>query len=536
MSSPKPDPSRRILLPVAVGVLTGLLQAACFPDPGAFFLAPLALVPLLWTLPRLGWRQSVAAGWISGAVSLAIIFHWIVPTAINLAQFPGWGAGLVLAAYAVVYGVNGVLLATAMKAILGLPLPGWGQALAVPASVVAVDVLGPHLFPFTLGNTYFRVPLLIQGADLTGIEGATFVTVSLSVAGVWLARDLRSRRRLSLAPVAVAAGLAAAWLAYGAVRLAEVREAEETAPRLHLLLVQPDIRPQERRNKDPAVKDALVDRMVGMTRDADREGVDAVVWPEGAFPFDWKPGPAPHGAPLTYGVRAAGKVQDLVREIGVPLVFGSITRPDSRGRNSMMLLGPDGRQEDRYDKRRLLAFGEYMPLSGVFPWLKGKVKGVGNLQEGEAFGAFRIGETVAAPSICYEAVHAGLTRDAVDAVDARWILNLTNDGWFGTSGAPAQHLMVQVPRAVEMRRPLVRATMTGISAVVRASGDLADETGIYERAVRKVDVPLAATGKTVFAVAGRWFAWTCVAATVLALLVAIARYRRGKKSRSTSTG
>ena len=57
MSSPKPDPSRRILLPVAVGVLTGLLQAACFPDPGAFFLAPLALVPLLWTLPRLGWRQ-----------------------------------------------------------------------------------------------------------------------------------------------------------------------------------------------------------------------------------------------------------------------------------------------------------------------------------------------------------------------------------------------------------------------------------------------------------------------------------------------
>jgi len=235
-------------------------------------------------------------------------------------------------------------------------------------------------------------------------------------------------------------------------------------------------------------------------------------------------------------VRAAGKVRDLALEIGLPLVFGSITRPDARGRNSMILMGPDGEQKERYDKRRLLAFGEYMPLSDTFPWLKGRVPGVGNLQEGESFGAFRLGDSVAAPSICYEAVHAGLTRDAVDAVDAGWILNLTNDGWFGTSGAPSQHLMVQVPRAVELRRPLVRSTMTGISAVVRASGDLADETGVYERAVRKVDVPLGQTGRTVFAATGRWFAWACAAATALAVLAAIARYRKGKKSRSTSTG
>ena len=203
----------------------------------------------------------------------------------------------------------------------------------------------------------------------------------------------------------------------------------------------------------------------------------------------------------------------------------------------MLMLGPDGEEANRYDKRLLLAFGEYMPLSDTFPWLKGRVPGVGNLREGEAFGAFTIAGHVAAPSVCYEAVQAGLTREAVVAVDAGLILNVTNDGWFGTSGAPRQHLMDQVPRAVELRRPVVRATMTGISAVVRASGDLVGETGVYERATVVVEVPVPTDPeRTVFAVVGRAFAWACFAATVAALFAALVAYRKGKKSRSTTTG
>jgi apolipoprotein N-acyltransferase len=526
---------RRVLPIVAAGVGSGVLTILPFPDLGWWVVAPIALVPLLVAVPSLGLRGALLTGWITGAVSLAGIFHWIVPTAVNLAQFPTWAAALVLGAYAIVYGLNGAAMAVALRTILRLPLPAWAAVLLAPAAVVAVDFVGPHLFPFTLGNTYWRVPLLIQGADVTGIEGATYVTVAVSTAIALALRDLWARRRPSLLPGGVAIVLLAAWLAYGAVRLQSVREDEAAAPVLRLLLVQPDARPDERRSRDPKVRDGLVDRLIAMSRTADRTGVDAVIWPEGAFPYEWV---ATTGAgAVTYQVRAARLVKEMVREVGIPLVFGAITRPDERGRNSMLMLGPDGEEANRYDKRLLLAFGEYMPLSDTFPWLKGRVPGVGNLREGEAFGAFTIAGHVAAPSVCYEAVQAGLTREAVVAVDAGLILNVTNDGWFGTSGAPRQHLMDQVPRAVELRRPVVRATMTGISAVVRASGDLVGETGVYERATVVVEVPVPTDPeRTVFAVVGRAFAWACFAATVAALFAALVAYRKGKKSRSTTTG
>ncbi len=526
---------RRALPIVAAGIGSGILGILPFPDIGWWVFAPVALVPLLAVVPSLGWRGALLAGWIAGALSLAGIFHWIVPTAINLAEFPAWGAGLVLVAYSIAYGLNGAALGVALRTVLRLPVPVWAAVLLAPAAVVAVDFVGPHLFPFTLGNTYWRVPLLIQGADVTGIEGATYVTVALSTALALVARDVWARRRPSLLPAGVAVLLIAAWLAYGAVRLPAFRDAEATAPVLRLLLVQPDVRPDERRSRDVQVRDSIVDRLVTMTRDADRTRVDAVIWPEGANPYEWNTTPRP--GPLTYQVRAGKRVQDLARELGLPLVFGAITRPDERGRNSMILLGADGAEASRYDKRRLLAFGEYMPLSDTFPWLKDRVPGVGNLREGSEFGAFRIAGHVAAPSICYEAVQTGLTREAVDAVDAELILNLTNDGWFGTSGAPSQHLMVQVPRAVELRRPLVRSTMTGISAVVRASGDLVDETGVYEKATEVVEVPVPPSpASTIYAVVGRAFAWACLAATVAALCAALILHRKGKKSRSTITG
>lgn len=526
--------SRRFVPVVAAGLLSGVLTVLPFPDIGWWFLAPAAFVPLLAVLPSLRNREAFLAGWVAGAVSLAGIFHWIVPTAVNLAEFPFWGAALVLVAYAIAYGLNGAVLGVILRVLLRLAVPAWSLVLLAPAAVVAVDFLGPHLFPFSLGNTYWRVPLLIQGADVTGIEGATYATVGISAAAALVLRDLWARRRPAIAPVLVALLLAAAWVGYGVLRLPAVRDAEAAAPSLHLLLVQPDVRPEERRSRDNAVKDAILDRLVAMTRQADRTAVDAIVWPEGSYPYEWpqKPGTGP----MTYATRAGLKLKEAAREFGKPLVFGTITRPDRRGRNSMVLLGPDGEEVDRYDKRRLLAFGEYLPLSDTFPSLKGRIPGVGNLEEGKAFGAFRIAGRVASPSICYEAIHAGFVREAVAAANADLIMNVTNDGWFGTSGAPAQHLMVQVPRAVELRRPLVRSTMTGISAVVRASGDLASETGVYQRASEVVEVPLPALGRTPYAFAGSIFAWSCVSMAAAGLLAALAAYRKGKKSRSTRTG
>ncbi len=497
-------------------------------------MAPLALVPLLAVLPSVGRGGAWFGGWTAGALSLGVIFHWLVPTAINLAGFPDWGAVLVLVAYSLVFGLDFAVLAFVCREVLLLRVAAWARMLLVAAAVVATDFGLPHLFPFTLGNTFWRHPTLLQGAEWTGIEGATFVTVALSAALALALRDLWQRRRPTLVPLAVSLILVATWVGYGMFRLPQVRELEASAPTLKLLLVQPDIRPHERRSRDPVVRDGMLGRLLSMTLGADLTAVDAIVWPEGAAPYEW-PSAIVKGA-ADAPSRAAIRISDAVREMGKPLVFGTITGLKGSRRNSMVMLGPDGLEAGRYDKRRLLAFGEYLPLSDTFPFLKGSIPGVGNMKEGESFGAFRIREFVASPSICYEAVHANFTREAVQDANADLIVNLTNDGWFGASGAPSQHLMVQVPRSVELRRSLVRSTMTGISAVVSPSGDIWAETGVYQRSAQVVTVPVPAMGSTPFAVYGPVFAWACVLATFGSLLAAAMNYRKGKKSRSTTTG
>jgi len=512
---------------IGAGLATGGLLILILPDFGLWFLAPVALTPLLWALGGLSTRRAFLVGWLAGAVANIGIFHWIAQTAITMSDFSLVAALGVLLAFSLYAGLQYAVLA-----VLARPLSDRRYAVAtVPAAVVAVEFLWPNLFPWHLGNAVYRVPVLMQGMDITGVYGASFVAACVATTLAWAGRRRARREPMSWRPVGLAVLLVGTWVAYGLLRLDGIREAP--APhRVRLALVQPDITAEEKKHRDNASRKVLYERLERLTLEAAREGLDAIVWPEGAFPFYFATD-AEGRTGWRDIVETSRRLTSLVQRIRIPLLFGTLARPvGSRTRNSMVLLGPDGAEVARYDKRVLLAFGEYMPLSDAFPFLKNRVKEVSDMEAGSRAVAFRLGPALAVASICYEAIFPSLTRDSVSETGADLIVNLTNDAWFGVSGAPAQHLMVQVPRAVELRVPLVRVTETGITAVVLPSGDFAFETGLHERRVDRVEVPVAGAGIgpaappfSFYRVFGDVFAWVCVLATAAALALDARRRR-----------
>lgn len=526
-----PDPVRLSVASVASAALCAL----ALPDAGLWPLILVAWAPLLFVLPDTTPRRAFLAGWGAGTLAHLAIFPWIVHTATTMSDFSRPAAIGVLVVFAVLHGVSWGVTAAGVR---WLTRGGSVASVAVAAGgVTAVEHLTPQLFPWHVGSAFWRAPIWLQGVEWTGVAGATFVAVAFAAAVAGGLRDLANRRPIRRGGPILAAALLVVWCGYGVARLAQVREAMGRATTVRLALVQPDITALEKRVRDHEFKVSLVDRLFEVTRLADLEGVDAVIWPEGAFPYTFMPRDDAEVPQRSRPVAALSRsVLERVRDLGLPLILGSITRDEEgRGHNSATLIGPDGRIQARYDKRRLLAFGEYLPLSDRFPSLKGRIQGVGDLTPGAHPVEFPLGSARASMSICYEAIHEVFTRDAVRGTGADLIVNLTNDGWFGDFGAPAQHLMIQVPRAVELRMPLVRVTQTGITAVVAPTGEFLAETALHERRTVVVDVPrMAASGPYLFL--GPAFAWICVVGVSLAALSAGCRYRIRKKSRSITTG
>jgi len=507
-------PARRIFSSpgvriAAASLLSAILLTLTLPDANVWWLTPVALVPWLLALTSAGRsRTAFVSGWFMGSVASAAIYHWIVHTAVTMSDFPVWAAILVLIAFALWHGIGWGLVGLFARTAIGNARGIW----LVPAAVVAKEFAWPQLFPFHLGNAYFRVPLLMQGTDLLGIWGATVVSAAVSVS---LAQSLGSGRAHWRRSAWISGVLVAAWIGYGWIRpLTLTMPNDEVA----LALIQPDITSAEKKQRSAAKRNEVFERLKSLSMQARGQGVDAVIWPEGAFPYRYTLDAAPQGGYLAQAAEASKELNRFSTVLETPMIVGAMTRPGNKSRNSMLLIDRNGQETARYDKRRLLAFGEYMPLSDTFPFLKNRVKEVSDMEGGEQVSALVIPPARILPTLCYEALFPEFVRRALVETDANLIVNLTNDSWFGDSGEPGQHLMVQYPRAVEMRVPLVRVTMTGITAVVSPQGEFLFETDLHERRADVVHVPIG-EGRSVYRSVGPVLPWAClmVCVTVAAM-------------------
>jgi apolipoprotein N-acyltransferase len=223
-----------------------------------------------------------------------------------------------------------------------------------------------------------------------------------------------------------------------------------------------------------------------------------IIWPETALPFF-----------LRREAELGPRVQAFVRETRIPMLIGSPdVGEDGRLYNSAFFLGPDGVIRGRYDKRHLVPFGEYVPLQRVFFFLDKLVTGIGDFGRGRSATVFQGDGYRFSVMICYEVIFPAEVREFTQA-GAELLVNITNDAWFGESGAPYQHLAMAAIRAVENGSYLVRAANTGVSAVIAPTGAILAQTPLF------VETGLAGTvypraGKTPYTRYGDVLAWGCM--------------------------
>src|SRR5262249_15539641 len=223
------------------------------------------------------------------------------------------------------------------------------------------------------------------------------------------------------------------------------------------------------------------------------------------------------------------EVLALARETGVPIVFGSpafrqLPSGQLQELNRVYLVDGSGREQGTYDKIQLVPFGEYVPFAKVLFFVSQVVTAVGRMAAGLVTTVFHVDGDRFGALICYEGIFPGLTRLFV-AGGADFLVNVTNDAWYGTTSAPYQHLAQAAFRTVENRVPMVRAANTGISAIIDADGRIRWQGPLFETLWHVDDISWPGV-RTFYTRYGDVFVWACVVVSVVSLLLGIAR-RRG---------
>jgi apolipoprotein N-acyltransferase len=495
----------------ALAALSGALLAASFPSIDLNFLAWIALVPLFLALKGLSGKEAFQAGMIAGIVFFCGTIYWVTNSVHEFGHIeliPALLTTLLLCTYCAIYPA----FFCAIIAHLGPGRPAL-VVIAAPAVWTMLELVRTRLFSgfpwLLLGYSQYRYPAVIQIADLTGVYGLSFLIVLVNVS---IALSIEDRRRWL--PLAAAMLVAAAVLAYGFYRL----RAPEGPGGITLSLVQGNIEQDKKWN--PAYQSAAIAAYDRLTRTALDKRPDLVIWPETATPFYFEGTDRPYAA-LTDELRM------FVRSSGTPLLFGSPTYEKKEHRhllwNSAFLLDRDGMTKAVYHKIHLVPFGEYVPLkSSLFFFMDKLVQGAGDFQSGTGHtvmpvrSAMNRGDVTISTVICFEIIFPDLVRRFVRQ-GAAVMTTITNDAWFGRTGAPFQHFSMAVFRAVENRVPVARAANTGISGFIDSKGRILEASDIFTEAVLTRTVVPGNT-KTFYTRYGDVFAWLCVLGTILAIL------------------
>ena len=409
--------------------------------PLGFWWATLAgLAGLIWLILRTNSRwQAFWLGLVAGTGHFALALSWIVePFFIDIARH-GW-----MAPFAVIFlsGGLGLFWGAAAALAFRMPVPALGFAAAFTALEGLRGVIFTG-FPWAMvGHVWIGTPL-DQLAALLGPSGLTLLTLLAAALPVlW-------RKRGALGSAALLLAVAG----FGLWRLSQPLPAPLTPT---LRLVQPNA--AQELKWDQALADEHLDRLLTLT--AEGTPADLTIWPETAVPYM-----------LEYAPSVAGMVTGASG--GNPVALGIQREEDGRFYNSLRVLEEDGVESVRYDKHHLVPFGEYIPFGDLaYRWFgitAFAAQAGSTYSEGAGPAVLDLGPFgKVLPLICYEAVFPRLVNAAPQRAD--WMLQITNDAWFGVWTGPFQHFAQARLRAVEQGLPLVRAANTGVTAVIDARG------------------------------------------------------------------
>lgn len=483
----------------------GLLLALAFAPVDWWWMALLAPALLVALWQRTDWRDAplqgfwFGVGWFLGGV------HWIY---YSIYQYGGTSFWLSVI-------LNGVLILfmAGYVALLGWLGKRFLSRLSLSQQALGVVMLWPLMewlrgtlltgFPWlSIGYAHLQTPL--SGfAPILGVYGVGMVSLFVSMGlAIPVLAILSPSQSLSTRQILYWLALTFLVLVLG-VGLKQVEWTSSRGQPLRVAIVQGNINQSDKWRLEGRM------RSLNIYQELTRENLDSelIVWPETAVPFFFG-----QVAPYLQRLSAEMRGNKVALLVGVP-----VREANGRYFNSVLGLGL---AEGRYDKQHLVPFGEYVPLKVILgdllQFLQVPMSNFSSGASGQP--PIQIEGRRLATSICYEDLFAGELRD--QALMSEILVNVTNDGWFGQTVAPAQHLQIARMRALEFGKPMVRAANTGISALIDAKGNSVSQSGQAERVVLKGQLQPKVGFTPYSAIADRW-----LVLVVFALLI-IQRYGR----------
>lgn len=568
----KLSPSALLRSRFPLTIFAGLVLAAAFPKIGIAGFAWIAPGLILGVALGKPGGEAFRIGYVAGMAHYLASLYWLLNIPVPWFPILGW---LALAAFLALFPATWVWLTLRLapgimnsrtsnveRDWLGVMRGIYGQswsrrmswALLSAAIWVGLEMVLTYIFggfPWNLlADSQYRIVPLIQFASFTGVYGVSFLIVWTSVSllcGVASILSNPAQRSPWMAEIIMPFTAVVVAFGYG---FHQLKKPPAAGREIKLALVQPGI-PQQMIWDESKGRERFED-LLRLSEEALAKPADMLVWPEASLP----------GNPIDEQGQIVEPIAELARRHKAWLIIGGddvqATRTETNYYNAAFLVDPEGKLANTYRKRGLVIFGEYIPLERWLPFIKWFTPITGSYTAGDRAMQFEIqrrqdsnaiganpgasapGRFQTSVLICFEDTFPNLARKSVQP-DTDFLVNITNDGWFGEGAAQWQQAAAATFRTVENGVPLVRCANTGLTCWMDANGRwrqlFADENGsVYREGSMTVTIPLPAGkhAQTFYNQHGNWFGWGC--ALVAAVGVAIAwRPRPKTESRTTNS-
>ena len=460
----------------------------------SFYLIPVAIfisfIPLFWVCYKS--ESAFRQGAICGFIFSAGLLYWVLILEAPVQYWLWLGVFLLIIYFSLIFGL------TMWFTVKFVPFPlipiiwtsieflrGLSPEIGFPWGSIGYALI-PPLFPYktiSLGELQF-----VQFAEFVGLHGITFFILLINTLLFYCIK----KRQLKYLIVAIVI-LFCAWMqGY----FAQIKASQSRGSKIiRVGIIQPNIAPEIKQAGNFDYRLNLLYRMSKSTGDC-----DLLVWPESAIPgyFNFE--------------NTETRVKSIVNSLNIPIVMGSstldLTVEPSRIYNSAFVVLPNNPVVGSHHKMYLVPFGERLPFTETFPGLQKLEFGQSNFSQGKEFKVFDLQGSKFSILICFESIFPRLSRRFVN-YGTQFLVNITDDEWFGRSAAPYQHAQQAVLRAIEYRIPIVRCGNTGISYFANPTGKVESATKIFTQAVITKRIQLR-DRFTFYAKWGDWFAWLCV--------------------------
>lgn len=521
--NPKPQIQKSEIF---LAVMSAIFLVISFPDFNFEFLAWIGLVPLFFAIEDKKPRQAFLISYLAGVIFFFGAIYWLVHVTLP-------GMVVVVLYLALYFGLFGLVIS-----LCKFKTRGCGFLFFAPALWVALELARSHLFggfgwSLLAHSQSYTLPV-IQIADMTGAYGVSFIIVMANASVFITVKNFRKNDfAFPYSCISLTVFIVFLCVTYGVFRLNNIFTGEG----LKVAVIQGNI-PQAKK-WDPGFREDILKKYESLTKEAALARVDLVIWPETSVP-----------GYLESERDLLDRVKLLAKEIKTPILAGAPeedTKHDDVCYNSAVLFANDGRILDRYDKIHLVPFGEYVPFRKVLSFVERFAPSpIGDFTAGELYTVFKfliekqsgdkspawrlLKKVKFSCLICFEDIFPDLTRQFVKR-GAAFLVNITNDAWFGPTSAPYQHAQSSVFRAVENRVNVVRAANTGLSCFIDQKGRIVSAVGsdgknLFVNGFSAHEITLTPT-RTFYTMFGDVFAYACVIFSLVFLFIKKIRGHHG---------